>query len=93
MNLCPEPYVEIHPVMAEGYGIKDKDWIRVSSRRGEVVLQAKVVTTIRPDTVFIPYHWPEAKAANNLTLRSYDPISGIPEYKSCAVKVEKAAQQ
>lgn len=91
VDLCPEPYVEIHPVMAEGYGIHDKDWIKVSSRRGEVVLQAKIVTTIRPDTVFIPYHWTDSKSANNLTLRSYDPISGIPEYKSCAVKIVKVA--
>lgn len=91
VDLCPDPYVEIHPTLAEKYGIADKDWIRVASRRGEVVLQAKVVTTIRPDTVFIPYHWPGRKSANNLTLRSYDPISGIPEYKRACVRIEKAA--
>lgn len=91
VDLCPDPYVEIHPTLAEKYGIADKDWIRVASRRGEVVLQAKVVTTIRPDTVFIPHHWPGRKSANNLTLRSYDPISGIPEYKRACVRIEKAA--
>lgn len=89
VDLCPEPYVEIHPVLAEQYQIEDKDWIRVVSRRGEVVLQAKVVTTIRPDTVFIPYHWPDRKSANNWTIRSFDPISGIPEYKRACVRLEK----
>ena len=90
VDLCPEPYVEIHPSLAEAYGLQDKDWMKVASRRGEVVLQAKVVTTIRPDTVFIPYHWPGRKAANNLTIRSYDPVSGIPEFKRACVKISKA---
>lgn len=90
VDLCPDPYVEIHPALAGKYGIQDKDWMRVASRRGEVVLQAKVVTTIRPDTVFIPYHWPGRKAANNLTIRSYDPVSGIPEFKCASVKIAKA---
>ncbi len=90
VDLCPNPYVEIHPTLATAYGIEDKDWMKVESRRGAVVLQAKVVTTIRPDTVFIPYHWAGKKSANNLTVRSFDPVSGIPEYKSCAVKLSKA---
>lgn len=89
VDLCPDPYVEIHPILAEKLSIADQDWIKVISRRGEVTLQAKVVTTIRPDTVFIPYHWPGRRSANNLTLRSYDPISGIPEYKRACVRIEK----
>jgi assimilatory nitrate reductase catalytic subunit len=52
---------------------------------------AKVVESIRPDTVFIPYHWPGDKSANLLTKRAIDPISGIPEFKVSAVKVERAA--
>ena len=50
---------------------------------------ARVVATIRPDTVFIPYHWPGRKAANQLTNRALDPISKIPEYKVAAVRVER----
>ncbi len=92
VDLCPEPYVEIHPSLAEQYGIQDQAWMRVTSRRGEVVLRAKVVKTIRPDTVFIPYHWAGKKAANNLTLRAYDPVSGIPEYKRSCVKIETAEE-
>ena len=50
-----------------------------------------MVKTIRPDTVFVPYHWPLDRAANNMTVRSLDPISNIPEYKICAVRVSKVA--
>ncbi len=87
---CPEPYVEIHPLAAEKLGIEPADIVRVSSRRGEMFVPAKITRSIRPDTVFIPYHWGGKKAANNLTIRAYDPISRIPEYKVCAVQVEKA---
>jgi assimilatory nitrate reductase catalytic subunit len=55
-----------------------------------MTLPARVVATIRPDTVFIPYHWPGSKAANQLTNRALDPISKIPEYKVSAVRVAKA---
>lgn len=86
----PEPRVELHPQLAARLGIADCDWVRVSSRRGECTLQASVVRTIRPDTVFIPYHWAGRKSANQLTISAQDPISKIPEYKVCAVRVEKA---
>lgn len=90
VDLCPEPYVEIHPTLAEAYGIGDGDWMRVDSRRGHVVLKAKVVTTIRPDTVFIPYHWAGKRSANNLTQRALDPLSKIPEFKKSVVRITKA---
>jgi assimilatory nitrate reductase catalytic subunit len=50
----------------------------VESRRGSVTVRASVVKTIRPDTVFVPYHWPLDRAANNMTVRAIDPISNIP---------------
>ena len=53
-------------------------------------LRAQVVTTIRPDTVFIPYHWAGTKSANQLTIAAQDPISKIPEYKVCGCRVRKA---
>jgi assimilatory nitrate reductase catalytic subunit len=53
-------------------------------------LRAQVVKTIRPDTIFIPYHWPGPKSANQLTVSAQDPISKIPEYKVCAVRLKKA---
>jgi assimilatory nitrate reductase catalytic subunit len=87
---CPEPRIEMHPRLAARLGIADGDWTTAESRRGHCTLRASVVTTIRPDTVFIPYHWPGRKSANQLTIAAQDPISKIPEYKVCAVRVRKA---
>jgi assimilatory nitrate reductase catalytic subunit len=89
----PEPLCEIHPKLAGTLGIADGDQVTVSSRRGEITLPAAVVNTIRPDTVFIPYHWPGNKAANQLTLRAVDPLSKMPEFKVAAVRVARAAEQ
>lgn len=86
----PEPLCEMHPRLAETMGVNDGDMVRIESRRGEMTLPAKVVETIRPDTVFIPYHWPGDLSANLLTHRDIDPISGIPEFKVSAVRVAKA---
>jgi assimilatory nitrate reductase catalytic subunit len=86
----PEPKLEIHPGLAEQYGIRSGDWVRVTSRRTAITLEAIVVRTIRPDTVFIPYHWPGGRSANRLTHRTLDPRSKIPEYKVSACRVEKA---
>lgn len=85
----PEPRVEMHPRLAEKLGVEDGDWVTVESRRGRVTLRAQVVATIRPDTVFIPYHWAGNQSANLLTISAQDPISKIPEYKVCAVRVSK----
>ncbi|CAN5804777.1 assimilatory nitrate reductase catalytic subunit [soil metagenome] len=86
----PEPLCEMHPQLADSIGVNDGDLVRVTSRRGSMVAPAKVVETIRPDTVFIPYHWPGAQSANLLTQRALDPVSKIPEYKVSAVRVEAA---
>ena len=88
----PEPKVELHPELARSVGVKSGDRVRVTSRRGQVVLACQVTKAIRPDTVFIPYHWSEEKSANRLTIRALDPISKIPEFKVCAVKVERVTR-
>ena len=84
--------MEIHPRMAEQHGIDDKDWVTITTRRAEITLQASVVRTIRPDTVFIPYHWADGKSANMLTHRTLDPRSKIPEFKVSACRIRKAAR-
>ena len=88
----PEPWCEIHPRLAGKLGIADGDFVRVESRRGGLTVPARVVTTIRPDTVFVPYHWPLDRAANRATISAIDPVSNIPEFKICAVRVSKAAK-
>jgi assimilatory nitrate reductase catalytic subunit len=87
----PEPRIEMHPRLADKHGIADGDWTTCETRRGEITLRALVVTTIRPDTVFVPYHWPGDKSANRLTVAAQDPISKIPQYKVCGCRVRKAA--
>jgi formylmethanofuran dehydrogenase subunit D len=86
----PEPRIEIHPRLAEDHGIRDRDWVTVVTRRSEITIQAMVVRTIRPDTVFVPYHWPGKRSANLLTHRTLDPRSKIPEFKVSACRIRKA---
>jgi assimilatory nitrate reductase catalytic subunit len=86
-----EPRVEMHPRLARQLGIADGDWVTVQSRRGACTLRAQVVTTIRPETVFVPYHWAGAKSINQVTIAAQDAISKIPEFKVCAVRVAKAS--
>ncbi|RIK72015.1 MAG: nitrite reductase [Planctomycetota bacterium] len=85
----PEPRIELHPQLASQLGIHDGDWATVESRRGSCTLRAQVVQTIRPDTVFVPYHWAGAKSINQVTIAAQDPISKIPEYKVCAVRLRR----
>jgi assimilatory nitrate reductase catalytic subunit len=86
----PEPRLELHPRLAASLGIAADDWVSVTTRRTEMTLQASVVKTIRPDTVFIPYHWPGRRSANQLTHRTLDPRSKIPEFKVSACRLNKA---
>jgi assimilatory nitrate reductase catalytic subunit len=85
----PEPLCEIHPQLAAKLGIADGNLVAVRTRRGEIRVQAQLVRTVRPDTVFVPYHWPGEKSANLLTNRALDPVSKIPEYKVCACRLAK----
>ena len=89
VDQCPEPYVEIHPETAMKLKVNDGERVKVVSRRGEGVFPALVVRTIRPDTIFIPYHWGEHLAVNQLTNPKLDPTSKIPEFKACAARIEK----
>jgi assimilatory nitrate reductase catalytic subunit len=90
LDQCPDPYIELHPELAARLRLADGDWATAESRRGSTTLRVKVVRTIRPDTIFIPYHWGGRKSANQLTIAAQDPISKIPEYKVCAARLRKA---
>jgi assimilatory nitrate reductase catalytic subunit len=91
VDQCPEPYVEVHPQLAERLGLANGAAAVVETRRGTCTLPVRVVKTIRPDTIFIPYHWPDKKSANQLTIAAQDPISKIPEFKVCAARLKKVA--
>ncbi|HEU4424149.1 MAG TPA: molybdopterin-dependent oxidoreductase [Pilimelia sp.] len=86
----PDAFVELHPDLAGRLGVADGDLVRVTSRRGEMAAPARLTDTIRRDTVFAPFHWGGAARANSLTSDALDPISRMPEFKVCAVRVERA---
>jgi len=83
-------YVEIHPEDAKTLVVKDGDTVKLSTRRGEIEAPARVSNKVKPGLLFVPFHFVE-NSANILTNSAFDPIAKIPEYKVCAVKIEKAA--
>jgi formate dehydrogenase alpha subunit len=88
-ELYPEARIEINPADAAHLTIEDGQTVRVSSRRGSIVLRAWVTQRATVGVVFIPMHFAEA-AANLLTIDTLDPVAKIPEYKACAVRVVPA---
>ena len=88
--LAPVCKAEVHPMDAAELGIGEGDRVVLSSRRGEIVVQALLTDRVPRKTVFVPFHYAEA-VVNKLTLPALDPISKIPEFKVCAVQMKKAA--
>ncbi|MFH7339736.1 molybdopterin oxidoreductase family protein [Streptomyces sp. KHY 26] len=87
---APAPFVELHPRLAERLGVADGDRLTLTTRRGRATAPARVTRGIRPDTVFVPFHWPGLGRVNSLTNPALDPVSRMPEFKVCAVRVERA---
>jgi assimilatory nitrate reductase catalytic subunit len=86
----PEAFVEVNPDTAAQIGVHDGQWALVVSRRGEVRARVRCVPTIRLDTVFLPFHFPGAQRANLITNPALDPVSRMPEFKVCAVRLVPA---
>ncbi|WP_308209370.1 molybdopterin oxidoreductase family protein [Allokutzneria sp. A3M-2-11 16] len=84
----PEAFVEVHPDTADRAGLAEGDVARICSRRGEVLAKVRCVQGMRIDTVFLPFHFPGEQRANLITNPALDPISGMPEFKVCAVRLE-----
>ena len=89
--IAPEAEVEISPADAAAYQIEEGDWVQVSSRRGQVTAKATLTQRSSPGTIFMTFHFAEA-AVNLLTIDALDPTAKIPEYKVCAVHLEKVCQ-
>ncbi len=86
---APVPWVEIHPQLAKKVGIVDGEMVRVKTPRASMEIKALVVPTIRPDTLFIPFHYGSQHAVNQLTNPAIEPTVKIPEFKACAAALEK----
>jgi formate dehydrogenase major subunit len=84
----PTGWIEINTEDAKALGIADKEPVKAITRRGEVTVPAMVTPEIKKGVVFMPFHFKEC-AANVLTNNALDPVAKIPEFKACAVRVEK----
>jgi len=88
---APIGLIEINPEDAKTLGIRDNEVVRASTRRGSIDIPARVTPEIIRGVMFIPFHYKE-HPANMLTHNALDPIAKIPEFKACAVRVEKVAE-
>lgn len=89
---APEGYAEIHPIDANKLNIETGEFVRITSRRGSIIVRARVTDTVHQGSVFIPFHFGELQenhAANELTIDTWDQVSKQPHFKNGACKVEK----
>ena len=86
----PEPYVELHPDLAVRLAVGDGEQVQVTSSRGTARAVVRISDSVRPDTVFMPFHWAGPGSANLVTNDALDPVSRMPEFKVCAVDVVRA---
>ncbi|WP_410578022.1 molybdopterin oxidoreductase family protein [Amycolatopsis sp. lyj-108] len=89
-DVVAEAFVEVHPDTAARAGVTEGDLAVVRSRRGETVARVRCVASLRPDLVFLPFHFPGEGRANLLTNPALDPTSRMPEFKVCAVALAPA---
>jgi ferredoxin-nitrate reductase len=91
------PYMEMHSADGEALGIEENDCVRVSSLRGSIQIEVRLTGRIRRGTVFMPFHWGDfyalGQVTNTLTHDAIDPLSKEPEYKACAVKIERLIER
>ena len=87
-KLVPAGVIEIHPADAERLGVADGQKVRVTSRRGQIEIAARITDRVAAGSVFLAFHYREAPA-NRLTIAALDPVAKIPEFKVCAVRVER----
>lgn len=89
MRGAAEAFVQVHPSMARTYGISEGCQVRLTTRRGTALARARLNAGLRMDTLFMPFHFAGNGRANLLTNPALDPLSGMPEFKVCAVRLEK----
>ncbi len=92
VDKCPGPSCEMHPDLAAKLGFAGRQIVTIETRRGRLTVPLEITGAIRPDTVFVPYHWAERLSVNQLTVRALDPVSRMPEFKVCACRVRGATR-
>jgi assimilatory nitrate reductase catalytic subunit len=91
--MAPHPLAQMHPATAREHGVANGDEVRLATRRGEGRFRVEVTARIREDTIFLPFHWGGDESANRLTNPVLDPISRMPEFKVCAVRVDGVTER
>ncbi|RBY93391.1 molybdopterin oxidoreductase [Blastococcus sp. TF02-8] len=89
--VAPTPRAELHPDLARRLDIEQDDVVELATRRGRARFHAQVTDTVRPDVVFVPFHWGGGASANALTDAALDPMSRMPAFKVCAVAVTRVS--
>jgi formate dehydrogenase alpha subunit len=89
--LVPHEWLEVSPEDAETLGLENEERVAVVSRRGRIEMPVKITDRSPEGVVFTSFHFPQTAATNLLTSEFYDPITETPEFKACAVRVEKLA--
>jgi len=88
VDAAPEAIAEIHPHVAKHHGLVDGARMVLRTRRGSAVFTSRISADIRPDTIFVPFHWPGESSANRVTNDALDPVSRMPEFKVCAARID-----
>ncbi len=88
VDAAPKPIAEIHPHLAKRHGLADGARMVLRTRRGSAVFTSRISADIRPDTIFVPFHWPGESSANRITNDALDPVSRMPEFKVCAARID-----
>lgn len=91
-KMAPAPLAEVHPALARHYGLVNGDMVKLTTRRGAALFNVKVTVGIQEDTIFVPFHWGGTQSVNLLTNPALDPTSRMPEFKVCAVRIERIEQ-
>jgi assimilatory nitrate reductase catalytic subunit len=92
-RVVSEPLAEMHPATAKQLALVNDARVTLATRRASATFRLRVTPTIREDTVFVPFHWGDAQAINRLTNAAVDPVSGMPEFKVCAVRATVCVEE
>ena len=87
-GMAPGPLAEMHPQQARRHKLADGAPVTIRTRRGSATFTTRITSDIRPDTVFVPFHWSGDRSANRLTNCALDPVSRMPEFKVCAARID-----
>lgn len=91
-EIASKPLAMLHPTVARQYGLADGEIVQLVTRRATGTFTVQITPDIREDTIFVPFHWGGELSINRLTNPALDPLSRMPEFKVCAVRIEPVSE-